>query len=117
MRSASRSAEEVGIAKYAATGVVGSLIVIEEEEERERMRRKKRIATITLRYGSVLMSNGTIVRIVSSHPTTMSWYFPKKDTELTALELAVYVYRVFFGLMFIALVMEVSLKRTAVCAM
>ena len=38
MRSASRSAEEVGIAKYAATGVVGSLIVIEEEEERERMR-------------------------------------------------------------------------------
>ena len=32
----------------------------------------KRITTIALRYGSSLMSGGTIVRIVSSHPIAVS---------------------------------------------
>ena len=105
------------LAKYAATVVVKSLIVIEGEEERERIRRKKRIATIVLRYGSALMLGGTIVRIVSSHPTAVSWYFPKRDTELTVLELAVYVDRLLVVVVCIVSMVEVSLKRTAVGAM
>ena len=42
IRSASRSTDPIGMAKYAATVAVKSLIVIEGEEERERMRRKKK---------------------------------------------------------------------------
>ena len=117
MRSDSRSTEPVGMAKYAATVVVKSLIVIEGEEEREIIRRKKRIATIVLRYGSALMLGGTIVRIVSSYPIAVSWYFPKRDTELTVLELAVYVDRLLVVVMCIVSMVEVSLKRTAVGAM
>ena len=48
-RSASRSTDPVGIAKYAATVAVKSLIVTEGEGEREIMRRKKRIMIIALR--------------------------------------------------------------------
>ena len=49
IRSASRSADPVVMAKYASTVAVESLIVTEGEEERKRMRRKKRIEIIALR--------------------------------------------------------------------
>ena len=81
------------------------------------MRRNKRIAIIALRYNLALMLGGTIFRIVSSHPTTMSRYFPKKDTELTTLVLAIYADRVLYVVVFILTVVEVSLERTAVGAM
>ena len=81
------------------------------------MRRKKIIAIIALRYGLALMFGKTSVRIVSSYPTAMSWYFPKEDTELTTLVLAIYADRVLFVVVFILTVVEVSLERTAVGAM
>ena len=49
IRSASRSTNPVGMAKYAATVTVKSPIVTEGEGERGRMRRKKRIIFIALR--------------------------------------------------------------------
>ena len=84
--------------KYAATVAVKSLIVTEGEEERAIMRHKKRIAINALRYGLALMLGGTIV---SSHLTAVSWYFPKKDTELTTLVLEIYTDRVLFVVVFI----------------
>ena len=71
----------------------------------------KKIAIIALRYGSALMLSETIVRIVSSHPTAVSWYFPKKDTELTTLVLEIYTDRVLFVVVFILTVVEVSWKE------
>ena len=105
------------MAKYSATDAVKSLTVIEGEEERERIRRKKRIAIIILRYGTALMLGGTIVRIVSSHLTNVSWYFSKKDTELITQVLVIYADRVLFMVVFILTVVEMSLERTAVGAM
>ena len=49
IRSASRSTNPVGMAKYAATVAVKSPIVTEGEGERGRMRRNKRIIIIALR--------------------------------------------------------------------
>ena len=60
---------------------------------------------------------GKIVRIVSLLPTAVSWNFPKKDTELTTLVLAIYAYRVLVVVVFILTVVEVSLERTDVGAM
>ena len=74
-------------------------------------------ANIDLRYGLALMLGRTIVRIISSHPTAMSCYFPKKDAELTTLVLTIYTDRLLFVVVFIAAVLDVSLKRTAVGAM
>ena len=53
MRSASLSAEPVGMAKYAVTVAVKSLIVTKGEEERERTRRKKKNSNhfFTVRLG------------------------------------------------------------------
>ena len=116
MRPATRSAELVGMPKYASTVAVKSLIVTEGEEEREIMWRKKGITIVVLRYGLVLMPGGTIVRIVSSHPTAVSWYY-LKNAEITALVLAIYADRVLVVVVFIAVVVEVSLKKTAVGAM
>ena len=58
------------------------------------------------------MFGGTIVRIVSSLPTAVSWNFPKKDTELTTLVLAISADRVLVVVVFILTVVEVILERT-----
>ena len=113
MRPATRSAEQVGMPKYAATVAVKSLIVTEWEEGREIMWRKKGIAIIVLRYGLVLMPGGSIVRIVSSHPTAVSWYSLKKNTELTTLVWAIYADRLLLAVLFIAMVVMVNWWRTA----
>ena len=63
------------------------------------------------------MFGGTIVRIVSSLPTTVSWNSHKKDTELTTLVLAIYADRVLVVVVFILTMVEVSLERIAVGAM
>ena len=58
-----------------------------------------------------------IERIGSSLlPTTVSWN-ARKNAEMTALLLAMYDDRLLFVVVFIAVVVEVSLKRTAVGAM
>ena len=67
-----------------------------------------------MRNGSALILGGTIVRIGSSHPTAVSWYLPKKDTELTTLVLVIYADRVLFVVVFILTMVEMSLERTTV---
>ena len=64
MCSTPRSTEPIGSVKYAAVAAVKLLIETEEEEERKKIRRKSRMLIIVLRYGSVPMFEGTIVRIV-----------------------------------------------------
>ena len=63
------------------------------------------------------MFGGTVVRIVNSLPTTVSWNFPKKDTELTTLVLTIYADRILAVVVFILTVVEESLERTTVGAM
>ena len=63
------------------------------------------------------MFGETIVQIVSSLPTAVSWNFPKQDTELTTLVLAMYADMLLVVVVFILTVVMVSLERTAVGTM